>query len=349
MELIERVSSSWKGLMMGWWWMSLGQVYSSCLVLLANRIVDRAHPEKTSDEAQLAATRSLRSAYDVLIELGWDAAEGVTAADDPADVRFPPESVQSTARRCYRILHGIDRAIKTPNVVRDSAEEDSTAGGGPADERRSSAAKSDESTQTARTAGGSAVPPSRYSRKPDPTIPPLRLNGAGSSNAFDDDTFVASWVGLMKPSFRDESVVPAGFQPPATPFDLATRTLNHPAMAHAADQQSQDTSAQSEAHQWQNWASLLGTGYLSNFGAGDSLALQEGQIQGDNLHPDSDFAMHPDARQAMYHAQPQGMMMMDGSTGGNGFGGYGQQRSEEGTGGPQGRGGGGGGGGGRGY
>ena len=256
MSLINRVVHSWKGLMMGWWWNSLGQVYSSCLVLLANRIVDKAHPDKTSTEAQLAATRSLRAAYDVLIELGWEAADGVTCSDNPTDVRYPPESVQSTARRCYRILHGIDRAIKTPKIVEDSDDvDDSTAAGGSRDRR-----PSDRSDETVRTAGGTAVPPSRYARKPDPSIPPLRLNGAGSSNAFDDDTFVASWIGLMQPAFRDESVVPAGFQPPAAPFDLATRTLNHPGVPHR--EMSASGGGETETR-WQNWASLLGTGHLS--------------------------------------------------------------------------------------
>lgn len=157
----------------------------SLQVLLANRIVDRSQPESSSPAAQAAASHALRKAYDFLIELGWESTEGVTSTEDFKDVRFPPDTVQSTARRCYRILLGIDRAIKSPKEAREVEQqyEDATKNG--ADRARVSlSSKSDDSTKTNRTVGGTAVPPSRYSRRPDPTIPPLRLTGT-TTNAFE--------------------------------------------------------------------------------------------------------------------------------------------------------------------
>lgn len=209
MELIERVTSSWKGIMIGWWWASLGQVYSSCLVspravllsvqgsslltlpflqvLLANRIVDRAQPDAASSDAQGDATRNLRRAYDFLIELGWESSKGVAVDGSKDDVRFPPESVRSTARRCYRILLGIDRCLKSPKASREvelQQQDDEALDKGSLRNRDPSVSKSDSSSKTNRTAGGTAVPPSRYARRPDPSIPPLRLTGA-TTNAFE--------------------------------------------------------------------------------------------------------------------------------------------------------------------
>lgn len=87
------------------------------------------------------------------------------------------------------------------------------------------------------------VPPSRYSRKPDPSIPPLRLDRA--SNPFDDDHFISSWINLMQPASRDEAFVPKDFLAP-TPFDLSHRA-NNPS---APPNHTQD-------HSYQNWASYV--------------------------------------------------------------------------------------------
>ena len=158
----------------------------------------------------------------------------------------------------------------------------------------------------------------------------------------------------MQPSFRDENFVPESFSPPSAPFDLATRTLN---------QRNHDAAASEPA--WQNWASLLGTGYLSfvflflllllpllsfatqmltrflpfysNFGAGDPLSLQEGEGMG-SFGGGSQAWNQPFPNQSM--GGPSGL----GSSGGLGFadisGGAdgGGHRAEEGVGGRDGRG-----------
>lgn len=174
-------------------------------------------------------------ALNVLHILGWKAEAGVDTTDEAPRRITPPKSFVATARRCYRIISSIHKSIKPPSSTESKTEADAAA----ADADPKAAA-----TQT------TAVPPGRYSRNPDYSLPPLRL--PKSSPTFSDDNFIQNWVNLMPPSLRSETFVPPNFVAPATPFDMSVRHENPAAPINESA--------------WQDWASLLGSGYLSNLG-----------------------------------------------------------------------------------
>lgn len=173
-------------------------------------------------------------ALDVLHILGWKAEAGVDTTDEAPRRIIPPKSFVATARRCYRIISSIHKSIKLASSTESKTEADAVAEADPMA----------AATQT------TAVPPGRYSRNPDHSLPPLRL--PKSSPTYSDDNFIRNWVNLMPPSLRSETFVPPDFVAPATPFDMSVRQENPAAPINDSA--------------WQDWASLLGSGYLSNLG-----------------------------------------------------------------------------------
>jgi hypothetical protein len=174
-------------------------------------------------------------ALDLLKELGWAAEGGVETADGERRRVVPPKSLVSTARRCYRIISSIDKSIRQPTAIDSDPKIDNFP--------KVSAKQADPYRNK-------PVPPGRYSRKPDHALPPLRLSN--TSPTYSDDNFIRNWVNLMPASQRSPTFVPQDFVPPAAPFDMSVR------------QENPEAGVSDRA--WQDWASLLGTGYLSNLG-----------------------------------------------------------------------------------
>lgn len=190
----------------------------------------------------------------MLKELGWAAEGGVETADDERRRIIPPKSLVSTARRCYRIVSSIDKSIRQPGPPESDPKIESLP--------KVSAKQADPYRNK-------PVPPGRYSRKPDHALPPLRLSN--TSPTYSDDNFIRNWVNLMPASQRSPSFVPNDFVPPAVPFDMSVR------------QENPEASVSDRA--WQDWASLLGTGYLSNLGVSE--ADEPGGVGGLTVESDS--------------------------------------------------------------
>ncbi|CED85099.1 Zn(2)-C6 fungal-type DNA-binding domain [Phaffia rhodozyma] len=240
-KLIDLISANWKTQLLGFWWLNVGYLYSSALIVLAQRIVEYSHgiePDKASSDRSY---KSAQQVFTCLQELGWRSSDGFNT--NGRQEVFPPNAVIKTARRCYRILCNIEACIKDPwkkeGSIKDKDDQE---------KHRHSL------TNSASTSDG--VAPSRYARNPDLTIPPMRL--AGGLPKSDDEAFVASWIGLMKPEIREESYLPEDYEPPHIPFDLSASNQN------ANPNRRMETSSSC-----QGWSSLLGTGYLSNFGIND--------------------------------------------------------------------------------
>lgn len=181
----------------------------------------------------------------MLLVLGWKAEGGIETNDEDRRRIHPPKSLLSTARRCYRIISSIDKSIRRPYNNESNPQMD---------------AEHKVTSKQADPYRNMPVPPGRYSRNPDHSLPPLRLSN--TSPTYSDDNFIRNWVNLMPPAHRSPTFVPADFTAPVAPFDMSVR------------QENPEAAVSDKA--WQDWASLLGTGYLSNLGVSISDADDDG-------------------------------------------------------------------------
>lgn len=142
----------------------------------------------------------LHRSLEFLYELGWESGAGIEDAD--GFKRHASQTLQATARRCYRILWNIEKAIKSPVGMKDAVAKvpapprdlepfDASAMRKPQDQdkdqdyERQTSTSSDSSTKAA---------PSRFSRNPDQTLAPMRLQNMPPTNPYSDDHFISSWI-----------------------------------------------------------------------------------------------------------------------------------------------------------